>query len=101
MSSRCCFSTRAGATSTGSPPNWRTAVDQARIEVAGVSVGAAASVGATYVDASCADPDAALALADNAMYAAKARHAAEIEQHRMSWGVTPRAAGPASVDRPR
>ena len=37
------------------------AVNQTRIEIAGVRVGAAVSVGATYVDASCADPDAALA----------------------------------------
>ena len=71
----------------------KDAVDHVRIEVAGGVVGAVASVGATYIDAGCADPDAALALADKAMYAAKARRAAEIEQFRMSWGVMPIAAG--------
>ena len=69
------------------------AVAQARIEAAGVIVGATASAGFTYIDPSCADPDAALALADNAMYAAKARRAGQIEHARMNWGVMPRAAG--------
>jgi diguanylate cyclase (GGDEF)-like protein/PAS domain S-box-containing protein len=69
------------------------AVSRARIEVAGVSVGTGASVGAPYIDASCADPDSALALADTAMYAAKARHLAEVERLRMTWGVMSGSSG--------
>jgi diguanylate cyclase (GGDEF)-like protein/PAS domain S-box-containing protein len=70
------------------------AVSRARIDVASVSVGTRASIGATYIDASCADPDSALALADKAMYAAKARHLAGVERLRMSWGVVPGGSGP-------
>jgi len=73
------------------------AVAQARIDVGGTSIGAAASVGATFIDETGADPAAALATADRAMYAEKARHAAAIHEYRQTWGVTPSARSRASA----